>query len=230
MPFFYYDELYIVLVLPALIFAMIAQVRVNSAFKKYSQIANSRGMTGAEAAKMILRRCGIYDVTVEQIDGRLSDHYDPKNKVIRLSGNVYNSVSIAAVGIAAHEAGHAAQYAEGYSAIRVRNAIIPVSRIGSQLAMPLFFVGLLFSFPPFLWAGIIFFILAAVFQLITLPVEFNASARAFDMFGTLGILTMDETRQAKEVLSAAALTYVAALVTTIAQITRLLLLSKRGRR
>ncbi|MDL2273665.1 zinc metallopeptidase [Oscillospiraceae bacterium OttesenSCG-928-G22] len=229
MPFFFIDYLYIILVVPALVFAMIAQARVNSAFRKYARVPTRRNITGAQAAEAILRQNGISHIRVERIAGNLSDHYSPKENVIRLSEGVFDSTSVAAVGIASHEAGHAVQYAEHYGPIRVRNAIIPVCNIGSSLAIPLILIGWVLSVPVLATVGIAFFLLAVVFQLITLPVEYNASNRAMDAMEGQRLLYEDELPQAKKVLSAAALTYVASLLVSLAQLARLLLLN-RGRR
>ncbi|MDR3207191.1 MAG: zinc metallopeptidase [Oscillospiraceae bacterium] len=229
MPYFYFDIYYLILVLPAILFALIAQGMVQSAYRKYSQAATRRGTTGAAAAEAILRRNGIYDIRVEQVAGQLSDHYDPKARVIRLSQGVYGVSSVAAVGIAAHEAGHAAQYAVGYAPIRLRQAIIPVSRVGSWLAFPLILAGLFLSSGVLLDAGILLFGLAFVFQLVTLPVEFNASRRALQTLEEARMLEDGELVGARKVLSAAAMTYVAALAVSLAQLLRLLLIFGGGR-
>ncbi len=229
---FYYgiDITYIILVLPAVIFAFIMQSRVTSVYNKYSRISNAHGYTGAEIAYKVLRADGINDVTVERTTGTLSDHYDPRKNVIRLSDAVYNGNSVAAAGIAAHECGHAAQYDSSYGPIKIRNAIIPVSRFGSMMAMPLILLGFIFSYQSLVTAGIIFFAAAIAFQLITLPVEFNASKRALAVLTSTNILSPNETGMAKQVLSAAAMTYVAALAVSIAQLLRLLILFGGSRR
>ncbi|MCL1819052.1 MAG: zinc metallopeptidase [Oscillospiraceae bacterium] len=235
MPFYYFDSYYLLLVLPAIIFAFAAQQMVQSRFRKYSDIRTYRRMTGAKAAEEILRAHGVYDVKIEGVAGNLTDHYDPRTNVIRLSQNVHDSTSVAAVGIAAHEAGHAVQHAQGYGPIKVRQAIIPVTKIGSSLSMPLILIGMFFASElgqMLFLIGIILFGLAAVFQLITLPVEFNASARALETLGTTRILDEDELAKTKKVLSAAALTYVAALAVSLMQLFRLLIIysGRRGRR
>ena len=213
-----------------MLFALWAQVKVSSTFNRYSAQRTHTGMTGAQAAEAVLRACGVDGVRIERVAGNLTDHFDPRAGVIRLSQSVYDSPTVAAVGVAAHEAGHAAQYAEGYGPIRLRNAIIPVTQIGSSLAWPLLLIGLLFNYEALFFAGILFFMLAVVFQLVTLPVEFNASARAISVLGEGGYLSPDELPGAKKTLSAAAMTYVAALAVSIAQLLRLVLLFGGGRR
>lgn len=225
---FYYDWT-ILLVLPALILSLWAQFRVNSTFDKYAKIYNRRGLTGADAARRILDANGLHHVRIEQVHGHLSDHYDPRANVIRLSDSVYGSPSAAAVGVAAHEAGHAVQYAKNYAPIKLRAAIIPVTRFGSMLAMPLFFIGLLAAFPPLLLAGIVLYSAVTLFQLVTLPVEFNASSRALQTLEHTGMLVGDELDGARRVLSAAAMTYVAALVSSLLTLLRLLILANRRR-
>ncbi len=222
--FWGFDVYYFILIIPAMLFAMWAQFKVSSTFNHYSSQRTHSGMTGAQAAQAVLNACGVYDVRIERVRGNLTDHFDPRAGVIRLSESVYDSASVAAVGVAAHEAGHAAQYAEGYGPIRLRNAIIPVTQLGSTLAWPLLLIGLLFNYESLFFAGILFFMLAVVFQLVTLPVEFNASARAISVLGEGGYLSPDELPGAKKTLSAAAMTYVAALAVSIAQLLRLLLL------
>ena len=228
--FYGIDITYIVLVLPAIIFALIAQSRVNSTFKKYSTLANCRGLTGAEVASRMLSAFGITDVRIENVSGNLTDHFDPKARVIRLSDSVYNSRSVAAAGVAAHECGHAMQYAEGYGPIKLRNAIIPVCQIGSTLSTPMIILGFIFSWQPIVDIGILFFALATLFQLVTLPVEFNASRRALATLTSAGILSDSEKNSAKKVLSAAAMTYVAALAVSLVQLLRLILIFGGGRR
>lgn len=228
---FYYgfDMYYLILVMPALIFAMWAQFNVTSTFKKYSKVSSERGMTGRDAARLILDRNGLTNVQVVETRGNLTDHYDPKANVIRLSETTYNVQSAAAVGVAAHEAGHAVQYAEGYSPIKLRQAIIPVSRIGSSLAIPLVLLGIIFSYMPIAYAGIILFGAAVLFQLVTLPVEFNASRRALATIDETGVLSGDGIGAASRVLRAAALTYVAALFVSLANMLRLLALVSNRR-
>ncbi len=227
MYFYGIDVYYIVLVVPALVFAMWAQMRVSSAFNRYSQLRTGGGLTGADAARLILDRNGLTDVAVELTEGRLSDHYDPRAGVIRLSREVYYNATVAAVGVAAHECGHAVQHAEGYFPLKVRSAIIPVTQIGSNLAFPLFLLGMLFSYPPLMDAGILLFALVAVFQLVTLPVEYNASSRAVATLSGSGMVSAEEERGVRKVLSAAALTYVAALATALANLLRLILIAGR---
>ena len=233
MPFYYYfDWSYLVLVVPALLFSLWASARVNSTFKKYSAMRNARGMTGAEAARAVLNANGVTDVRIEYVSGNLTDHYDPKNKVIRLSQDVYDAATPAAVGVAAHEAGHAAQYAAHYLPIRIRAAIIPATNIGSKLSVPLIILGLLLPglriFAPYTeffnliaWIGVACYSLCVLFQLVTLPTEFNASRRAVTAIERCGLLLPEEQQGAKKVLKAAALTYVAALSAALAQRLRL---------
>lgn len=237
MPFYYYgfDWTYLVLVLPCLIFAMIASSNVNSTFQKYSRQLSRRHITGAEAAQRVLLVNGVGGVRIERISGNLTDHFDPRTNVIRLSDSVYNSTSTAAIGVACHEAGHAVQYAVGYSPMKLRAAIIPLTNFGSKLAFPLILVGILLSSlgeisTMFIYLGIAAFGLSFVFQMVTLPVEFNASRRAIRAIEEGGILTEEEQRGAKKTLSAAAMTYVAATATALAQLLRLILLYGRRRR
>ena len=222
--FFYFDPWYLLLVLPAVILAGIAQLWVQSTFRKYSKVGTLRGVTGREASEEIQRRNGI-TLPVERVGGNLTDHYDPRTNVIRLSDPVYGVNSVAAVGVAAHETGHALQYAKGYAPIRLRAAILPVTQIGSTLSPYLVLLGLLFETMNFLaWAGIFLFGLSVLFQLITLPVEFNASARALKALSEGGMMTSEELAGARKVLTAAAMTYVAALAVSFAQLLRLLLI------
>ena len=206
-----FDMTYLVLVVPALLIALIAQIQVKSAFSRYARVRCTSGLTGAQAAQRILQANGITDVRIEHISGKLTDHFDPQAKVIRLSDEVYGVASIAAVGVAAHEAGHAVQYATDYAPIRIRAAIIPATRIGSNLSWPLLIAGLIFNWSVLVWAGILLFGLVTVFQLATLPVEFNASRRALAAIESRNLLTDDELRGARSVLRAAAMTYAAAL-------------------
>lgn len=226
----YSDLLYLILLIPTMIFAVWAQVNVKSTFSKYSKIQNLRGITGAQAAQAVLRQHGIYDVKIECVPGSLTDHYDPRTNTIRLSETVYGADSIAAVGVAAHEAGHAVQYATRYFPVRVRTAIIPITQIGSSLAFPLVLLGILFSSGFLADIGIIFFVFAVIFQLVTLPVEYNASHRAMEALGTGLLLEEEEQRIAKKTLSAAALTYVAALASSVLSLLRLLAISRNSRR
>ncbi len=230
MPFFYhFDYYYIILVVPVIIISLIIQSRLNSTYSKFSKIGNARNITGAQAAQMVLNYYGIYDVRIEHVNGKLSDHYDPTQNVIRLSDGVYDKSSIAAVGIACHEAGHAAQHAQGYVPIKIRNSILPVCNIGSKLSIPLLLIGMVLSFEPLVWIGIGFFAFTAVFQLVTLPVEFNASNRALTVIESNGLLSYEEKSGAAKVLKVAAMTYVAALAVSVAQLLRLILLAGRRR-
>lgn len=217
------------IMIPVFIFAVVCQMKVKSNFNKFSRIANSRGMSGAEAAYRLLQLNGITDVKIKCIAGDLTDHYNPKTKEICLSENVFNSRSIAAVGIACHEAGHACQHAESYFPLKVRNMVIPITNIGSMAGIPLALMGFFFSFDPLIYIGIALYGAVALFQLITLPVEFNASARALRTIEQNGFLVAEENQGAKKVLTAAALTYVAALVSALATLLRLLLLANRKR-
>lgn len=230
MPYYYGIDLsYIVYVLPALIFALWAQYNVKSTFAKYSKVASDRGMTGYQAARLILDANGLNYVQIEAVAGELTDHYDPKADVIRLSQTVYGVQTAAAVGVAAHEAGHAVQHATGYLPIKIRSAIIPVTNIGSKLSWPLVLLGILLSWKPVAMLGVILFSLSVVFQLVTLPVEFNASSRALAALENSG-MTTENVGAAKKVLTAAALTYVAALATSIANLLRLLSIVNRNDR
>ena len=224
---FYIDWTYIVLVMPALILAMAAQGKVSSTFNKYSRVQSHIGITGAEAARRIMEQNGIYDVSIERVSGNLTDHYDPSRKVLRLSDSVYSSSSIAAIGVAAHETGHAIQHARYYAPLSLRSLMVPLANIGSRLSMPLILIGLLFSFASsmgntLITLGIIFFGLSVVFTIITLPVEFNASRRAIACLDESRILYSDEIDGAKKVLSAAAMTYVASTVVALANLLRLI--------
>ena len=220
---------YIILVLPMVIFSLIASAKVKSSFNKYSKVLSQRRLTGAQAAFEILRYYGINNVKIERVNGNLTDHFDPRTNVIRLSDNVYNSTSVAAIGVACHEAGHAAQYAQGYSPIKIRNTVLPLANIGSKAGIPLAIIGLALSFEPLALAGIIFFSFAVLFQLITLPVEFNASNRALNVIESTGILSYEEKQGASKVLRMAAMTYVAALAVSIANLLRLILSMNRRR-
>ena len=227
---FYFDSYYFILVLPAVFLALWAQARVKSTFRKYSEQTTHRGLTGADAARAVLRANGVDDVHIERVEGQLTDHYDPRTNVIRLSQSVYDSTSVAAVGVAAHEAGHAAQYAQGYGPMKVRTAIIPATQVGSFLAWPLLFIGMFFNYPSLITMGIVFFGMATLFQLVTLPVEYNASHRAIAALAEGQYLTESELPGAQRTLNAAALTYVAALAVSLAQMLRLLLLFGGRRR
>ena len=221
--FFGYDIYYFILVIPVFIISLIIQAKMKSTFSKYSQVANSRRITGAQAAEMVLRYYNIQDVRIERINGSLTDCYDPISKVIKLSDSVYDNPSIAAVGVACHEAGHAAQHAEKYVPIRIRNYILPVCNIGSKISIPLLIAGVIFSARPIIWIGIGLFAFTAIFQTVTLPVEFNASNRALNVIESTGILSYEEKRGAGKVLKMAAMTYVAALAMSLAQLLRLIL-------
>lgn len=228
MPFYfpYYMDVGLIFVLIAAVFAMIASASVNSTFKKYSQVASRAGLTGAESARRVLAANGVTGVTIERVSGDLTDHFDPKTNTIRLSESVYDANTVAAVGVAAHEAGHAVQYAVGYAPIKIRMAIIPVTNIGSKLAWPLVLIGLLLSAPTLAYIGIAAFSLSTIFQLITLPVEFNASSRAIQTMENTG-MGEAEINGSKKVLRAAAMTYVAALAVSLAYLFRLFLLVNR---
>ncbi len=221
--YYYFDIYYFILIIPVLIVSLIIQAKLKSTFNKYSRIGNSRNITGAQAAEMVLRYYNIQDVRIERINGNLTDCYDPVNKVIKLSDSVFDNPSIAAVGVACHEAGHAAQHAEKYMPIKVRNSILPVCNLGSRLSIPLLIVGVIFSFEPLIWIGIGFFAFTSLFQFITLPVEFNASNRALNVIESTGILSYEEKQGASKVLKMAAMTYVASLAMSLAQLLRLIL-------
>lgn len=228
-PYFaYYLTGYIMI--PVFIFALFCQMKVKSTFRKYSKTINRRGMTGADAAYQLLRLNGIMDVQIKKIPGSLTDYYDPKNKEICLSQDVFDSRSVAAIGVACHEAGHACQHAQGYAPLKIRNAIIPITRIGSFLGVPLALIGMFIYSDPLIYAGIILYAAVAFFQLATLPVEFNASRRALQTIESNGFLEGEEYSGAKKVLTAAALTYVAALASALATLLRLFLILNRGNR
>ncbi len=240
MYFYGVDIYYILLVLPAMLFSLWASARVNSTFKRYSQVRNSRGMTGADAARAVLAANGVTGVRIERVSGNLTDHYDPRDNVIRLSDNVYDAATPAAVGVAAHEAGHAVQYATNYAPIKLRAAIVNVTNIGSKLSIPLIVIGLLLmsirslaAYSDFFYYvalfGVLCFGLCVVFQLVTLPTEYNASRRAKQTIESCNMLTLEEQQGVKKVLSAAALTYVAALTVAIANFLRLLMIVGRRR-
>ena len=224
----YLDSTMIVLI-PAIILAMYAQSKVKSTYEKYVRIASQKGYTGAEAARAILDRNGLTDVSIEHIRGTLSDHYDPRTRVLRLSDMVYRGNSISSSAIAAHEVGHAIQHARDYAPLRFRNAIVPVVNFASNLSWLFILAGLFLSFTGLIDIGIILFTGSVVFQIVTLPVEFNASSRALDELESVGVLTREEIPHSKKVLDAAALTYVAATATAVAQLVRLLLLRERSR-
>ncbi len=217
-----------VIMIPVLLFSFYCQIKVKRAFRRYSSVHAMCGMTGAQAAARLLQLNGITDVQIRQIGGTLTDYYDPKNKEICLSGDVYNATSVAAIGVACHEAGHACQHAQGYAPLKIRNAAIPATRIGSSLGIPLVLLGMVFTWRPLIMVGIVLYALVALFQLLTLPVEFNASRRALQTIESNQFLTEQEYRGAKKVLTDAALTYVAALASALATLLRLLLLAGRS--
>jgi len=236
MPYYYgFDWTYIVLVLPCIILAMLASSHVNSTFKKYSNQYATRRMTGAQAAQRVLSSHGVTNVRIERVSGHLTDHYDPRTNVIRLSDSVYDSTSTASIGVACHEAGHAVQYAQRYFPIKIRAAIIPITNIGSKLAMPLILLGIVLSALGSLsyslvYIGMACFGFSLLFQLITLPVEFNASRRALESIESCGMLSDEELKGARKTLSAAAMTYVAAAAVSLSQLLRLILLFGGRRR
>lgn len=213
--------------IPAILFAMYAQSKIQSAFNKYSKVGSRSGYTGAQAARKILDKNGLYDINIEHVPGRLTDHYDPRNKILRLSSTVHNGTSIASLGVAAHEVGHAIQHADGYYFLILRNTIAPIAGFGARFVWLLIIAGFAFSAPSLVNIGIILYLGVVIFQIITLPVEYNASNRALIQLETGGFLTQDELTPTKQVLNAAALTYVAATLTAIAQLLRLLSISRR---
>jgi Zn-dependent membrane protease YugP len=226
---FFIDYYYIILVIPAMLISLWAQFKVKSTYKKYSGVSNAKNITGAYAAQAVLTHYGITDVRIERVAGTLSDHYDPRSKVIRLSEGVYSSNSIAAIGIACHEAGHAAQHAQNYVPIKVRNSLIPICNIGSTLGVPLAIFGYILGFEPLISIGLLLYAAITVFQLVTLPVEFNASRRALRVIDETNLLYDDESGGAKKVLTAAAMTYVAAMLVSLANLLRLILRFNRRR-
>ena len=228
----YFDPTYM-LVLIGVVICLAASAKMRSTFSRYSRIRNHSGMTGREAAEQVLHRAGIYDDGVEHVSGNLTDHYDPRSKVLRLSDATYGSASVAAVGVAAHECGHAIQHATGYAPLAFRSALVPVANFGSTIAWPLILIGLLFNSQSsvlFLNLGILAFSLAVLFQIVTLPVEFNASSRAIRMLSGNGMLYEDEVQATRKVLTAAALTYVAGAASAILQLLRIILISNSRRR
>lgn len=229
----------LIVLIPAMIFAVWAQIRVKSTFDRYSRVKNRGGITAAEVARQILDANGLGHVQIQRVSGELTDHYDPRDEVVRLSDSVYSSTSVAAIGVAAHEVGHACQHAQGYVPLKLRNAVIPATRFGSMMSMPIFLIGLLFAGMAetgtmagdiFMMVGILLFSLSTLFQLLTLPTEFNASARAMRTLEDRGILVGDELAGARKTLSAAAMTYVAALASSLASLLRLLLIFGGSRR
>lgn len=231
MPFFYYyDPYYWMILVPAMLIALLAQLNVSSTFNRYSRVASRRGLTGAQAAEEVLRAYGVYGVRVTRVSGKLTDHYDPRTNTIRLSDAVYGSTSIASVGVAAHEAGHAVQYAQEYGPIKVRGAIIPVCNFSSQISILLIILGFVMYSRPLFAVGVVLFAVATVFQVVTLPVEFDASRRAIRSLRETHLLDAQELQGAKKVLGAAAMTYVAALLVSIAQLLRYVLAFNSRRR
>lgn len=228
-PRFYFDWTYL-FVIAGVILSMMASARVKSAFAKYSRISTIQGVTGAQAAQQILNQAGIYDVQIRHISGNLNDHYDPRNKTLSLSDRVYGSASVAAVSVAAHECGHAIQHARGYTPLKIRSSLVPVANFGSAISWPLIVIGLLMGYhSPLITIGIILFSSVVLFHLVTLPVEFNASARGLRILSASGMLVGDENEGARKVLQAAALTYVASAAGMILQLLRLLILTKDRR-
>lgn len=224
--YYHYDVTYILVIIGALL-SMIASMQVNSTFKKYSKMRSMTGMTGAQAARRILDQNGLYNVTIEHINGNLTDHYDPRSKVLRLSDATYSATSVAAVGVAAHECGHAVQDSEGYEPLRIRAKLVPAANFGSRFGLPIFMMGLIFGSNEILMQiGIWVFLLAVLFQVVTLPVEFNASRRALAMLTSYGILSEQEVYGSKKVLKAAAMTYVAAAAAAILNLLRLILIAR----
>ncbi|EOU1755269.1 zinc metallopeptidase [Clostridium perfringens] len=224
---YYIDPTYLILI-PAILISAWAQFKVSSTFNKYSTVRSINGYTGAQVARILLNDAGLQEVEIQQVPGRLSDHYDPRAKVLRLSSDVYGSTSVASIGVAAHEVGHAIQDKESYSALVFRNAIVPLVNFSSSLSWILFFIGILLSYSTLVTIGIILFSVVVLFQLVTLPVEFNASSRALKLLEARGILYDKEVDGARKVLSAAALTYVAATLMAVLQLVRLIAISNRN--
>ncbi len=230
MYFYGIDSTYIMLVIPAMIFALWAQTQVKGTFNRYSTLRNRNGYTGSDVARQILDRNGLHSVKIEHIKGNMTDHFDPRTNVVRLSDTVYNSTSVAAVGVAAHECGHAIQFSESYTPMKIRQALIPITNLVSQLSFPLILFGIFFDFTGLISLGILFFAGAVITQVVTLPVEFNASSRALEILDSTGMLNDEELSGSKKVLNAAAMTYVAATVVAMAQLLRLLILYGGRRR
>lgn len=226
---YYYDSTYILVIL-AFFLTLFASFGVNGTFKKYNEVHSSRGITAAEAARRILDANGLYDIRIEHVAGNLTDHYSPKENVIRLSDATFNSTSVAAIGVAAHECGHAVQHQVGYVPIKVRNGIVPIVNVSNALSMPLFILGIILSFQPLALAGAMLFGMVLLFQIVTLPTETNASKRAMRTLEEMAILEGDELRGARKTLTAAAMTYVAAVASTALQLLRLLMIANRRRR
>lgn len=225
----FYDSTFIILI-PALIISFWAQMKIKSAFSKYSKVVSSKGFTGAQVARILLDSSGLYNVPVELVSGKLSDHYDPSNRIMRLSNEVFYGNSVAAIGVAAHETGHAIQHKENYAPLNIRNSIVPLVNFGSNLSWALFILGMVLKFSGLINLGILLFTFVVVFQLITLPVEFNASKRALNILKEKELLYRDELDKAKAVLNAAAMTYVAAALMAVSQLLRLILISSNNRR
>ena len=233
MRFYGFDWTYLVFILPCVLLSLFCQIKVSSAFSKYSQVPNSRRMTGAQAAEYVLRQNGVYGVRIEHVAGKLTDHFDPRTNVIRLSDAVFAQTSVAAVGVAAHEAGHAVQHAQNYLPNKIRGVLVPVANIGSNLGLPIVVLGLMLGLSQTLcMVGIVMFLFGVLFQIVTLPVEFDASRRGLEMLENYGILGSNELELSKKVLRAAALTYVAAAASSILQLLRLIILTngRSGRR
>ena len=224
---YWFDPTMIIL-LPAIILSLWAQGMVTSTFQKYKRVRSFNGLTGADVARSLLDAAGLFDVRIEQVPGSLSDHYDPRTRVLRLSGDVYGNTSVASIGVAAHEVGHAIQHNEKYAPLLFRNAIVPVANFGNYFSWILILIGIFFSMTNLIYLGIIFFLGVVIFQLVTLPVEFDASKRAITLLDTRGILIGDEVNGARKVLKAAAMTYVAAAATAIMQLVRLLYIANRS--
>lgn len=224
-----FDYYYLVLIVPAIIISFIAQAKVTSTFSKYNRIANARGLTGSEVARRILDMNGLTNVVIEHVKGNLTDHYDPKSKILRLSDSVFSSRSVAALGVAAHECGHAIQHAKGYSPLKIRNSVFPLVSFSSGAAVPIIILGFIFNTPFLIDAGIILFSAVVFFQLVTLPVEFNASSRALKILEDSYFLEGTETKSARKVLSAAALTYVASALMSVMQLLRFIILANNRR-
>jgi Zn-dependent membrane protease YugP len=218
------------LIIPGILLAMAAQAKVNNAFSRYSRIESSGRWTGAAAARRILDENGLQDVQIRAIEVSMTDHYDPRSRTLSLSQTVHSSTSLAALGVAAHEVGHALQHSQGYAPISIRSALVPVANIGSYAAWPLLILGLVLSVPSLVWVGIFAFAFAVLFQIVTLPVEYNASHRALELLRSGGFLAEEEVQGARKVLSAAAMTYLAATLMAILQLLRLILLANGGRR
>lgn len=227
---FWIDYWYVVLVLPAVILALVVQIKMSATYSKYSKVYSRSGISAEEAARRILNANGLYNVTIERISGNLTDHYDPRTNTVRLSDSVYGSTSIAAVGVAAHEVGHAIQHARDYFPMKVRSAIIPATNLGAGISPILLIIGFVFMYDPLIIAGIVLYSLTAVFQLVTLPVEFNASRRALATLENYGILEKDEIPETKKVLGTAAMTYVASLLVSLMYVLRLVMIFGGGRR